>query len=385
MPIPTFIDLQEVEQCDELRQYLKDLGAIIGTENATTGIIGDLEEIVSVLDVCLNDENEGDVESVLNSIVSLLIQVPQTGDARCPKLIAAFCDKLVKCTANKLVAVNLRVLQNLFEGLGDHKEFRYIVYHSLIVIAGKTNQMHIVPTDLDKIKTWFTGISIDKYQDLFRLLHDVLLQTKNSELASKVMIELLGTYTEENASQARSDAQKCIVSSLADPATFLLDNLLPLKPVKSLEGQPIHNLLNIFVADKLAAYIAFYKSNQAFVDSLGLQHEQNLKKMRLLTFMQLAESKKEISFDEVKTDLQLTDDEVEPFIIDVLKTKLVRAKIDQLNQKILVSSTMHRTFGRQQWQQLKDTLSLWQMNLTKVQLTISGALRTQTQLPQMTA
>ena len=29
-----------------------------------------------------------------------------------------------------------------------------------------------------------------------------------SELATKVMIELLGTYTEDNASQARDDAQR---------------------------------------------------------------------------------------------------------------------------------------------------------------------------------
>jgi len=40
------------------------------------------------------------------------------------------------------------------------------------------------------------------------------------------MIELLGTYTAENASQAREEAQRCIIASLADPQTFLLDHLL---------------------------------------------------------------------------------------------------------------------------------------------------------------
>jgi len=49
---------------------------------------------------------------------------------------------------------------------------------------------------------------------------------------------LLGTYTTENASQAREEAQRCIVASLADPQTFLLDHLLQLKPVKFLEGKP---------------------------------------------------------------------------------------------------------------------------------------------------
>jgi translation initiation factor 3 subunit M len=59
------------------------------------------------------------------------------------------------------------------------------------------------------------------------------------------MIELLGTYTTENASQAREEAQRCIVASLADPHTFLLDHLLQLKPVKFLEGELIHDLVSI--------------------------------------------------------------------------------------------------------------------------------------------
>ena len=55
-------------------------------------------------------------------------------------------------------------------------------------------------------------------------------------------------------------------------------------------------------------------NNSSF--SLGLNHEQNLKKMRLLTFMQLAEGNSEMSFDTIQQELQLKDTEVEAFIID---------------------------------------------------------------------
>ena len=47
----------------------------------------------------------------------------------------------------------------------------------------------------------------------------------------------------------------------------------------------------------------------------------------------------------------------------VLKTKLVRARMDQAARKVYVSSTMHRTFGRAQWQQLRDLLHSWKTNL----------------------
>jgi len=90
-----------------------------------------------------------------------------------------------------------------------------------------------------------------------------------SELASKVMVELLGTYTAENASQAREDAQRCILAALADPNTFLLDPLLALKPVRFLEGELIHDLLSVFVAEKLPSYLHFYQHHKEFVHSLG--------------------------------------------------------------------------------------------------------------------
>lgn len=38
--------------------------------------------------------------------------------------------------------------------------------------------------------------------------------------------------------------------------------------------------------------------------------------MRLLTFMQLAEDSKEMSFQKIQEELQLKAEEVEPFIID---------------------------------------------------------------------
>ena len=50
----------------------------------------------------------------------------------------------------------------------------------------------------------------------------------------------------------------------------------------------------------------------------------------------------------------------------MLKTKLVRAKIDQANGVVSVSSTMHRTFTKQHWHNLHGLLSTWRDNLHNV-------------------
>lgn len=385
MSIPTFIDIDETEQCVELREYMISLGSSLSPTKCDS-FITDLKEIISVCDVCFEEEKESDMESVLNSVVSVLIQVPQTS-TDISQLINTFCDQLIKAPNPKIALIALRVLKNLFGGLNDSEQLRYRVYYSLVKLCAQTGQISEVFNDMNKLKQWFPPkvIGIEKTQALLRLLHEVLLEHKQSELASKVMIELLSNYTEENASQARDDAHKCIVSFLSDPNTFLMDHLLALKPVKFLEGELIHDLLTIFVAEKLTAYIKFYNAHKHFVESIGLSHEQNLQKMRLLTFMQMAENRKEIPFDAIQADLQLNADQVEAFVIDVLRTKLVKAKVDQLQKRVLVSSTMHRTFGRPQWQQLRDTLSKWSQNLAQVQHTVQAAIHSQYETQQLQA
>lgn len=48
----------------------------------------------------------------------------------------------------------------------------------------------------------------------------------------------------------------------------------------------------------------------------GLSHEQNMAKMRLLTFMGMAVEFKEISFDTMQQELQVGAEDVEAFVID---------------------------------------------------------------------
>lgn len=47
-----------------------------------------------------------------------------------------------------------------------------------------------------------------------------------------------------------------------------------------------------------------------------MSHEQNLRKMRFLSFVQLAEDKKEIDYAVIQKEMQLEEAEIEDFIID---------------------------------------------------------------------
>jgi len=380
MNVPVFIDISLEEQAEELRAYFKSLGAEIAAERSEKGIEDDLHKIIGVCDAAFKDSNvrEPQVEEVLNGIVSMLALVEKSEN-----LIVAFCEKLSKAPVNGVGLTCLKVLWSLYQSLDKASPMRVHVYFYLVQLAGKLSQIDLVYKDMETIKSAFAANppSNEQMQKLLRLLHEVLLSCGRSEDASQVMVELLGTYTTENASQAREEAQRCIVASLADPQTFLLDRLLQLTPVKFLENELIHDLLKIFVSERLESYQKFYDNHREFVNKLGLNHEANLRKMRILTFMQMAETQSEISFQEIKKHMQITDDvDVEDFLIDLLRTRLVRAKIDQPNQMVHVTSAMHRTFTQQHWSHLHSLLTNWKSNLHTVREHIGHLAQMQIEL-----
>ena len=63
-----------------------------------------------------------------------------------------------------------------------------------------------------------------------------------SDEATRVMLELLGTYDEESASLAKDDAEKCVIDFISKPDIFIMDHLLQLKPVMVLQGQRIYQV-----------------------------------------------------------------------------------------------------------------------------------------------
>lgn len=79
--------------------------------------------------------------------------------------------------------------------------------------------------------------------------------------------------------------------------------------------------------------------------------------VRIIILILLNIFRSEITFEEIQSSIQIGEEEVEEFLMDVIMTKLVRAKLAQDSGVVYVSSTMHRTFGPGEWQQLHQLLS----------------------------
>lgn len=371
--MPVFCDVSAEEQIEALRNFFKSNKAKLN--DSLTDIHDHLADLIKNLDSLYNSElTEAELEMVLNSLLSLIII---SSDEKISKLVTTFCESIEKAPlAEHFGIVKLRILSNLFHGLISTSKDRYTVYIHLAKCSLQVRNLQYLPIDLKVVKayldTWKSNQ--EETQILYRLLFEALSHASDSVNSLKVVTELLGTYTKENASKSRDDAHKCIVYCINDPNIFVFDSLLLLEPIKYLEGELIHNLFTIFVSGKLKQYLEFYEAHKSFFGTFGMSHEKNIDKMRILNLMTLAENSKELPFDLLQEQLQITADEIESFVIDAIRTKCIRCKIDHLGKTVTVMSVSYRTYTKAHWGVLKEKLDKWKDNLFLVNQNLTNLL-----------
>ena len=252
------------------------------------------------------------------------------------------------------------------------------MYIGQLRLASQFSQTDNVVTSLTQVKTWLKTWAVDMEQRrvCYRELHAALKDQKRSDEATKVILELLGTYDANSAVLAKDDAVKCVLDFISKPDVFIMDHLLKLQPVTTLQGEPIFRLLEIFVSGVLADYLEFYEAHKEWVSTSGLDHTANVHKMRILTTLSLSVQEKEISFRDLRGILGFTDDEdIEEYIIDLIKSKLLHAKMDEMNEKMIIRSSSVRTFGPLQWQQLENKLETWYSNMQSIRSSLEQVVQ----------
>ena len=98
----------------------------------------------------------------------------------------------------------------MFHGLISTSKDRYTVHIHLAKCSLQVKNLQYLPFNLQVVKkylqTW--NSKTEEIQVLYRLLFEALSQMNDSQNSLKVVTELLGTYSKENASKSRDDAHR---------------------------------------------------------------------------------------------------------------------------------------------------------------------------------
>ncbi|CAK9291291.1 unnamed protein product [Gordionus sp. m RMFG-2023] len=178
----------------------------------------------------------------------------------------------------------------------------------------------------------------------------------------------LSSSSKEKVEIDKEDLKSCIILHIKEPENYLFDHLLALPNINTLHNDLVDKLFNIFLKQKLADYVKFYEENKSFIEENGLNHEENLYKMRILTFLQLASEagRQNIPFEKINLELDIDATLTEDLIIDAIRTKLVRCSIDESTQCVIVDFCTDRIITSNQWSQISAKLKEWSESLTIV-------------------
>ncbi|KAL1235031.1 Eukaryotic translation initiation factor 3 subunit [Trichinella pseudospiralis] len=298
-----------------LKSVVKDCNLVAsGNEDE---ISNDILKVISILGEYVQMKpNEADLESVLMSLSSLIPSVLEAEESS--KIVDELCKKFTEPVFRDREQIIFRAITNLFHAMEDVHPVAY--RHQYKLFMGMLNlSCHCKPSDipqriisLEQAGQWLNKweCNLQERRDCFRLLHRTLLNTEQIEAPAKVMYELLSSYTTEaDAYIAGDDARECS-STCA--------------------------------------------TNKQFVDeTMGLSNEQYLYKMRVLTFMSIAEKRKEISLSELMNLLKMENEHIlEEFVIKAIQSKMVYAQIDDVKRIVLLHGAQSRPFGRKQWEEV---------------------------------
>lgn len=329
-------------------------------------------------DVVFSKASEKDLEciyTVICTLVKKLANLDQVHEVS--ELIAT----KVTQQPNEKPALRLKILFNLYNLL-ENPYSQFSVYMKALNLAATAKVTeHIIPTfkKMDNfLREWDIGIK-DK-RELFLAVANILRDTKSSSKESfTFLVKYLETFNGEDAvvvAESKEEAVHAIIE-FVKAADMFEGDLLDIPAIAQLEKDvkyaPAYQLLNIFLTQRLGAYLDFHSSNSNFLKSYGLVHEECVAKMRLLSLVDLCTNGSgEVPYSLIKETLQIEDSEVEPWVVKAITAKLIDCRIDQINEVIIISRCTQRVFGDSDWESLRAKLATWRRNIVNVISTVQS-------------
>ncbi|XP_031107838.1 eukaryotic translation initiation factor 3 subunit M-like [Ipomoea triloba] len=329
-------------------------------------------------DLVFSKASDKDLECIF-TIISNLVKKPESGDQ--VRQMAELISSKVTQQPNDKPLLRLKILFNLYNLLADPYS-RFLVYKKALnlAISGKATE-HVLSSfkKLDNIlKEWDLGV--EDQRELFLTVSNIMKEHKGYTKESfKFLTRYLATFSGDDAhtmTEAKEAAVNTITEFVKVPDMYQCD-LLDIPAVAQLEKDAkyalVYQLLKIFLTQRVDAYLDFQAANSTLLKSYGLVHEDCIAKMRLMSLVDLGSSESgRIPYSVIKDVLRIEDNEVEPWVVKAITAKLIDCKIDQMNQVVIVSHSIERVYGPNQWKGLRTKLETWRGNIANLISTIQA-------------
>lgn len=271
--------------------------------------------------------------------------------------------------------LQLELLSTLFNTVPTSAVARYHILLAILRVIRTSSNFEALKPQLKNLDSWLKEWDVDEDDErrLFLALADVASEAGESDLAYQYLVRALRTIPSDESSspEAQHLSLRALKSALTHPSHFDFEDLNSLDSIIDLKNSnPTYfELLEIFTSETLDEFNDFNENHSGWIEKEKLDTDALHRKMRLLTLCSLAASAhqtRSLPYSEIARALLVPAEDVEMWVIDVIRAGLVEGKLSQLNQTFLIHRCTYRVFGENQWREVDVRLNTWKNSLRGV-------------------
>ena len=280
-------------------------------------------------------------------------------DAAFPSLVASFLSAVTSSTDH--CNTRLQVLATLYDSFQSDHPLLYSVFQRICLYAQESNCTALVlphlqhlPKTMDTWKNITTGQKADMYWLAYELASQPALRTT------------LLLHTLENSQGAGDRVERCVLEIMKLTNAHQLLKVLQLPVVMELKS-PVGELGRAISEGSVAAFESFSQAHSNFFLDQGIDRDKMKSFLRIFAICELAEQSPVFTFQQAAERIQVSEEEVDVWVVQAITSGLLEARIDQGEGKVHVVNTHHRFTSTSSTQALLSSFSRWEEALGQVQ------------------
>ena len=310
-----------------------------------------MEKLMEKSEKVFADAKESDVETLFIVAATL---VERLSDAKERKEAHEMISEKAAASATAKVELRLRILMQLYN-LARDLEIKLALFCKIIDFVKKARMENVIETLVqhteESMNDWKRidngdGSAREVYLEISKLLKGMSGQEERSiEFALRYLTMYENATDKSKLAESSEVAKEAIASFIRLPTNSNCD-FLDYKAVQALESgkdAKVFELIEIFLTKDVADYMSFVKGNRAVLKELGLNEDDTLTKMRLMTLAGVKSGSK-ISYKDICERLQIDASECEDWIVQGISSGLLEAKMDQVRELCIITQSTQRIF-----------------------------------------
>merc|ERR1712225_210940 len=359
-----FIDGSFADLAQELAEYLH-IGPEIQPLLDENKKDDALKKLVTA-SAALNSTPEKEFTAAYNLLVYLVVQSPSV-NMFLPRMYENLSKPITSSPINGS-GLALNVLTTIFNLLQPDNDVRFNVFQAILRLVKTSGLYEMLRPQLTKLDAWLAEWEVDEedQRKLYCQIADIAEESGEEKQSYQYVLKALRTFDPKETEEISSTEAQNISLRALKTALLSIQALSDSHPIYS-------ELLEIFAEKELEDYNDFRDEHEGWIEEEGLDNSKLHRKMRLLTVASVAAStnSRELEYKRIAKALQIPAEDVEMWVIDVIRAGLIEGKLSQQKQVFLVHRTTYRVFGEKQWREVATRLDQWKESLRAVKEVIS--------------